>query len=293
VAVAELAVRQHGVMSRRQLVDAGLSLSAIDRRVRDGRLIRLHHGVYAVAHTALRPVAYGLAAVLACGPDSALSHRSAGGGWELAYSVRARHEVTAPRGGGRRLATIDVYRHRLHPDEVTVLDGVPITTVARTLLDLAAIQSPTPLAKAIERAELLGLLDLRAIDAVLDRAGRRRGTGPLRAALQRYRPEPHFTRSELERIALAFTREHGLPAPDVNTSVLGEELDLFWPAPRVNVECDGWATHRTRTAYERDRNRDRRLQAAGIRVVRVTPTQLRTQRAEVAKDLARMLERDA
>jgi hypothetical protein len=287
--VAEIAARQHGVVGRQQLLDAGLSRSAVHRRLGDGRLVPLHRGVYAAAHTAVRPVAYRFAAVLACGPGAFLSHRSAGEAWELCVNHRSRHEVTAS-GGGRRITTVEVHRCRLHPDEVTVLDGVPITTAARTLLDLAAVLPPSRLEKAIERAELLGLIDLVAIDAVLRRAHHRRGVSALRAALRAFRPEPHFTRSELERIAISFVQEHDLPAPAVNCSVGGEELDLYWDDARVDLECDGWATHRTRTAYERDRARDRKLQAAGIRVIRVTAAQLRHERDEVAADLRTLLE---
>jgi hypothetical protein len=289
--IAALASRQHGVVARRQLVAGGFAPASISRRLADGRLLHLHRGVYAVAHIALRAVGYQLAAVLACGEDAWLSHRSAGAACEICVSHRARHEVTITSARGRSLTTVDVYRNRLHPDEVTVLDGVPITTVARTLLDLASVLNQARLVKCVERAELLGILDLTAVEAVLGRAHHRAGSATLREVLVAYRPDLHFTRSELELTALAFVREHDLPAPDVNTSVLGEELDLFWPGAAVNVECDGWATHRTRAAYERDRARDRRLQAAGICVVRVTATQLRTQRAAVADDIGRLLER--
>ncbi len=287
--IARLAATQHGVVARRQL--AGVASASIAARVADGRFVRLHRGVYAVTHTALRPEAFRLAAVLACGDDAVLSHRSAGEAWGLCVNGRSRHEVTSPSGGGRTLKSVEVRRASLHVEDRRLLDGVPLTSPARTLLDLAAVLPAARLAKALERAEALRLFDLVGLQAVLGRAHRRAGTARLRAALRAYAPEPAFTRSELERIALMFARRYRLPQPVVNCEHLGEELDFFWPAAGLNVECDGWETHRTRAAYERDRRRDRRLQAAGVRVVRVTAAQLRHEPAQVAADLRALLAR--
>lgn len=287
--IAALAARQHGIVARRQLLAAGLSGAAIGRRCADGRLRRLHRGVYAVAHTSLRAAGWRLAAVLAGGPGAVLGFRSAGEAWSLVVDGRERHEIIVPAGGGRRLATVDVHRDRLHAGEITCLDGVPITTVARTVLDLAAVVSWARLLRAIERADVLRLLDRAEIDAVLGRAGNRRGVAALRRAISAYAPEPELTRSEFEVIAKAFARQHGLPRPLINEPVLGQEADLYWPQARVNLECDGWETHRTRAAYERDRQRDRWLQARGVCVVRVTVWQLRNERQAVADDLRRLL----
>lgn len=266
---ARAAAGQYGVVTRAQLADAGLSRAAIARRVADGRLHRLHRAVYSVGHRALVPDAFRLAAVLACGPSSVLSHRSAADLWGLRPCTSSRVDVTVAGDRGRHLAGIRAHRGRLHPDDVTSERGIPVTTPARTLVDLAALVPRDHLLRALERAEQVRLFDLRALGAVIERAPRRSGAQSLRRALEDLRTAP-FTRSELERRALALIARHGLPAPAVNVRVAGYEVDLLWRAARVVVELDGRAVHDTALAFERDRRRDADLQARGYAVVRFT-----------------------
>lgn len=272
--IADLAKGQHGVVARWQLLKAGFSRTAIERRVRSGRLCPIHRGIYAVGHPHLKWQGRWIAGVLACGPDALLSHRSAGALWDLLPASGARIDVTAIRAGTRSRPGIAVHRARnLHVDDLDVHDGIPVTSVARTLLDVAEIVEPWRLERAIEQAELMGLFDLRAIDSLIARSTGRRGVTLLRGVLEEYRPPP-VTRSELERWFLELCRDAGLPPPAVNSFIAGFEVDIAWPDRRLVVELDGHQFHRTRAAFERDRRRDGVLQVAGYRVYRVTYREL-------------------
>ena len=219
-----------------------------------------------------------------------LSHRSAAALWDLHRSARARIEVSTP-SRRRHRPGIEVHRAGLQPDEVTVVDGIPVTTVARTLLDLAALLPRSQLERAIERAEALRLTDHISLDELLRRYPRRKGTRSLREVVRRG-IEPSLTRSELEDRFLTFLDAHGL-RPEVNADIpLGDrfiEADFLWREQRLIVELDGHNTHGTRAAFERDRQRDRILQAAGWRVVRITWRQLQDDPAAIARDLGRLL----
>jgi hypothetical protein len=231
-----------------------------------------------------------MAAVLAAGPGAALSHRSAAASWDLRSSSRGPVDVTAPRQRVR--PGIQVRRAALAPDEITTRDGIPITTVARTLLDLAAVLPPSQLERAVERAEALGLADTVPLAALLERHGGRRGTAALREVLQGG-VQPVLTREELEARFLTFLDAHDLPRPAVNEDLhlAGRWIqpDFLWREQRLIVELDGHETHRTRAAFERDRERDRILQAAGWRVVRITWRQLHEDPDAIAADLLRLL----
>ncbi len=269
-----------------------MSTSAIDRAIASGRLIRLHPSVYAVGHAALRPDAHRLAAVLAAGPGAVLSHTSAAAAWGLLTDHRPRIDVTIPRARGRALPGLSVHRNRLHPADRAVIGGVPVTSVARTLLDVAATRPPRILERALERAEELRRFDLAEVDACLERHRGRRGAGRLRAAIADARPaDPRTLRSWLERAVLALIDEHGLPRPAVNLDLHGWEVDLHWPRQRVAVELDGWGAHRTRARFERDHARDLDLEANGWRVVRISARQVRGDPGTVAAALRAVLER--
>ncbi len=287
--MAQAAARQHGVVTRAQILAAGLDTSSIARRVSDGRLHRLHRGVYAVGHRALTANGHRLAAVLAPGPGAVLSHRSAADAWGLRRDHRSRFEVITPRGGGRGLTAVDAHRVVLASEDRTTQDAVPMTTVARTVVDLAAVVRGDQLLGALERAEELRVLDLRAIEAAIRRAPRQRGIAKLRSALDALRPERSFTRSELERRALALADRYGLRRPAANALVCGHEVDLLWREQGVIVELDGFAFHRTRAAFERDRRRDAELTAHGYRVLRFTWRQLEREPERVAAILAAVL----
>lgn len=292
--VGALAARQHGVVSRRQLLALGLKAGAIGKRVRAGRLISLHRGVYAVGHAQLRPDGFWMAAALAGGPNAVLSRRSAAAAWGLRPRHGSFHELATSSTSGRRPRRDGDVRIRrcpgLRADEVTRLRAIPITTVARTLLDLAAILEPHELRRAVERGDQSEIFDLRRVTRVLAAHPGEPGTPALRALLKDFR---HYgvtlTRSELEARMLQLCLDHGLPRPAVNHSRDGRELDFRWTAARLIVETDGWATHGTRTAFEADRARDRRLAVEGWRVVRTTHRQLRDEPHAIAADITRLL----
>jgi very-short-patch-repair endonuclease len=269
-ALAELAERQWGVVSLEQLRASGFGDGAIKSRARSGRLHRLHRGVYAVGHRSLRREGRFVAAVLACGPGAVLSHRSASWHWGLLGTDQAAVDVTARRGrrGG---PGVRLHRARsLDARDTTTHRGIPITTVARTLLDLAATVRADRLERAYAQALHLHLYDQRAIDALLGRANGHRGATPLARATAR---EPKLTRSDWEIRMLKLIRDHGLPEPLVNHPLTAPdhghcEVDFYWPKQRLIVETDSWSAHGSKTAYEQDRARDAALQASGIRVVR-------------------------
>jgi hypothetical protein len=270
--VAELAGRQWGVVSLAHLRMVGLSEDAVQRRERAGRLHRLHRGVYAVGHTVLRREGRWLAAVLACGEGAVLSHRSAAAQWGLLTTGATRIDVTAPRTRAGD-AKIRLHHSRsLIAGDTTTHQGIPITSVARTLLDLAATIRPDRLERALAQAEHLQLYDHRAITELLARATGHRGQKALAEATAL---DPKLTKSDWESRMLRLVRTAALPEPLVNLPFdapdYGEcKPDFHWPSHRLIVETDGWRTHRTRAAFERDRAKDAALTAAGYRVVRFT-----------------------
>jgi very-short-patch-repair endonuclease/predicted transcriptional regulator of viral defense system len=275
--ITELARSQHGVITRAQLLTVGVSARQVELRVESGLLVRLHRGVYAVGHTALRVEGRRLAAVLACGPHAVLSHRDAGADWGLCSDAGVRFHVTVPRGGARggRRAGIHVHTARLLPAEITTHDGIPITTSAATLVDLATVLDDKGLTEAVDRAIELRLFDGDAIDAAL-RPGRP-GAAALRRTLAARHPRSHETRSRLERAMLRLLDAHGVPPPRVNDGVPeldGVIPDLLWPDERLVVELDGYAFHRSRAAFEGDRRKTADLQAAGYAVLRFTWRQI-------------------
>jgi very-short-patch-repair endonuclease len=270
--VAQLAARQWGVLSRAQLRSLGASTAVIDVWVRRSRLHVVYRGVYAVGHIALRTEGRRLAAVLACGPGAVLSHRSAGAHWGLLATAQTRIDVTAPRSRDR-VPGIRLHRSRsLDAKDATTHEGVPITTIARTLLDLAATVPEGGLERALAQAERLQLYDHRAIADVIGRNNGHRGRGALARATAQ---EPKLTRSELEQQFLALVRKAGLPEP-LSNHVLADldhqrhEVDFYFPTHNLVVETDGWDTHKTRAAFKSDRRKDAALTSAGCRVMRFT-----------------------
>jgi len=285
--VAELAARQHGVVSRAQLEALGIGRRTIDRRLGDGRLHRLHRGVYAVGHARLGVQGRYWAAALTGG---VLSHRTAAAVWDILPPPSGRLDVTTLRNG-RSTATLRVHRSStLTAADVTRVDGLPVTTPSRTLVDLAGELTPHRLARACHRAEVLRLLDAAAVLALAARLPGRR-TRPLRAALATLAlTGPDVTRSELEERFLAVVAGARLPPPAVNARVAGHEVDFLWPAAKLIVEADGAATHLTPTAFEHDRRRDAELQLAGYRVVRVTWRRVVDEPIRLAGELLALLD---
>ena len=174
------------------------------------------------------------------------------------------------------------------------VERIPVTAVARTQLDLAAMYSVAEVEHMLERSEELKLLDVRAIEELLGRAGHHPGAGKLHRALDIYRPDPAFTRSKLERRFRALVRQAGLPAPAMNFNVAGFELDAYWEAERFMVELDVFETHGSRAAFERDRLREDELLLIGIETIRVTGPRLRREpKATIARVEAHLERRRA
>ncbi len=260
------------MVARWQLEANGLSKAEIDDRIASGLLHSVHLGVYAVGHPSILGRGRWMAAVLACGPEAVLSHTSAAALWDLLQAMGSRVHVTAPRSRERRPGIV-IHRPRcLHHIDRTVVDGIPITSIPKTLLDIAATR-PRLLERAFEAAERLELLDLSAINELLDRSRGRRGR-PAVAALAQHLEPASATRSDLERDFLKLCRDAALPRPLVNVIVEGFEVDAVWPDRRLAVELDSRKFHLTRAAFERDRVRDAALQLAGYRVIRITDRRL-------------------
>jgi len=289
--VAAFADQRHGVADIRQLERLGLGPGAIKHRARTGRLHRLHRGVYAVGRKTVSREGHWLAAVLACGPGAVLSHRSAAALWSLLRDSRANIDVTVAGRTRHGRGNIVVHNvRRLHPDDRGRRDHIPVTSVARTLLDIAEVVSPRQLSRAIDEAERLGLFDLREIDALCRRSNGRRGLRPLGEAILRYRPMAPVTRSGLERRFVRICDRAGLPRPAMNLFVAGYEIDAVWLDSKVVVEIDSYEFHRTRAAFETDRIRDAALQREGLRVLRVADRRLKDDPVGIAEDLRKMLD---
>jgi very-short-patch-repair endonuclease/predicted transcriptional regulator of viral defense system len=283
--LAGAAERQYGLITRGQLEALGVGPHGIAERMRTGRLRRVHRGVYAVGHSVLRPEAYWLAATLTCGREAALSHASAAALWEIRPSQAMRIDVTVPtQAGVRQRRGIRVHRSStLSAEDVTTQNRIPVTTVGRTLIDLADTLPTQPLKRAIHEAEYRGLLDATAISKAVERTAGRRGKRVLELA----GGPRELTRSELEGRFLELCRTHSLPSPTVGARIHGYEVDFVWPDQKLIVETDGLTAHRTRQAMERDRERDRRLLLAGYRTVRLTARSLT---GVVARELGELLQ---
>ncbi len=289
IRVAEVAARQHGVVSYAQLRVAGLTRDAIAHRSTHGRLTRLHHGVY-LAGPITDSFTELSAALLACGPTAALSHHAAAALWELRPPRPGPIHVTVSSGRPRHRGII-VHRSSLRPDEVMCRHGLALTTPARTLIDLAALLPCRETERTVEAAMVRHLTTDRDLLGEAHAAGPRRGVGALRAILADL-DTPALTRSEAERRLLGLVRKAGLPHPVANARLGPFEVDLLWPRERLVVEVDGYAFHAGRQAFERDRARDAALQVAGHRVLRVTWRQIVREPHRVVATLAAGLSLD-
>jgi len=267
--------RQHGAISIEQLRRAGLSNAGVARRVRASRLHRLHQGVYAVGHIAPSNERQWMAAVLAFwatpedgNPNAALSHRSAATLWGLLPPAGGAVDVSLlSRNGRGKRRGIAVHRPRsLEPGEIAWRRGIPVTSPARTLADLRSVVAARELRRAIRQADFLGLPI--GSDVVSDK-----------------------TRSELERRFLWLCRRHRLPAPAVNLRVGPLTVDFCWLEEKLIVETDGYRSHRGRTAFEDDRERDLMLRALGYDVQHLSYRQVFDESARVAAILRSAIER--
>jgi very-short-patch-repair endonuclease len=287
-AIAELAEQQLGVVARRQLEALGVRRRATEVRLRAGRLHRLHRGVYAVGHRVLSKEARWMAAVLAGGPDAVLSHRAAAALWRIRDPPNGPTDITVP---SKTRSHNEIRRHTvsLPADEVTVRNGIPVTTVPRTLFDLATVLSAAAVENALRQSEYLQLHDRLSLRDFLARYPGHRGSRSIRESLARRAEAPGRIRSPLEERFLPFLDRHRLPRPQCNTwiEVGGKrfQVDCLWPSRRQIVELDGWQGHGTRSAFREDRARDRALRVGGYGVTRLTWTQLDDEPEAIAADL--------
>jgi very-short-patch-repair endonuclease len=286
IRILEIAARQHGVVAREQLREAGLSRGAIEHRLRKGTLRALHRGVYRTGPTTTKYQAQA-AALLACGDEAVLTHQTAAGILRILPEPRpeAPVHVSGPRtlrgpGSGVRLHRVG----RVPADEIEHRHGLALASGPRTILDLAACLGPYDLERALARAERQELCTLDQVRAIAQRYPGRPGRGKLRALLDDI-VEPALTRSPPELLLLKRLRQAGVPQPRTNARIHGMEVDLVFPDYGLAVEIDGHAFHRQRPAFEDDRSRDAALAARGIMVLRFTPRQLRK---EPDKVLARL-----
>ena len=291
-----MAERQHGLITLPQLQSLGLGRSGVSRRARSGRLHRIHRGVYAVGRPHLTQHGHWMAATLACGPRAVVSHRSGAALQALRRDSRVKTDVTLAAASARSRPRITVHASTtLTPADITTVDGIPCTTVARTLVDLGDVAPPRAVELAVDQAEILRVFDLRAVRAALDRAGRRRGAGILRAVLEAY-GGPTITRRELEELMLALCRAASFPRPAVNAWIsLGDgiayQADFLWREQKLIAETDGRETHMTTKAFEHDRLRDQRLAMAGYTVIRFTWRQVVDDPGSVTEALRTLLAR--
>jgi putative AbiEi antitoxin of type IV toxin-antitoxin system len=280
-AVAELAARQHGVVSFRQLRELGFSKGKISRSSEAFRLVRVHRGVYAVGHGRINDHGRCMAAVLAAGPDAVTSHLSAAWLWGLHEQCPGEVEVTAT-GSRHRRRGIRVHRATALDLEWGHIDRIPVTALHPTLLGVAATQPAVRLNPVVDRAKRRDLLELDSIDRFLAARSRSPGTAQLRNALDIYR-DPVFDRARSERLFLDLVKKAGVPRPALNNWVGEFEIDAYWEAERFAVEVDGWETHGTRQAFESDRVRIEDMKLAGIDAIRVTARRIEREPREVGR----------
>jgi very-short-patch-repair endonuclease len=291
-AIGAMATRQHGVVAIWQLRALGLGARGVAHRVAAGKLHPVHRGVYAVGHKILKTEGNWMAAVLACGPRAALSHHDAAElhGIRRRGSARTYVDVTVPTRAGRKRDRIRVHAGgALRAQDVTIVDAIPCTSVARTLLDLADISDQHAVNRDVERAEHARLFHLRAVDELLARSNGRRGVTRLRTAIDRW--QPTITRNDMEDAFLTICEHINAPRPRVNVWIpaVEKEVDFMFVEQRVIIETDGYEDHGSRQARERDNRRDRQLRGLGWRVEHFTWREIVHEPDTVAAALAEIL----
>lgn len=270
-AIRALAERQHGVVALRQLQVLGVGEDLIRHRVNARLLIPLYRGVFALGHRRLSQEGYWISVVLACGPGAVLSHASALDLWSVRGS-RGPVDVLR-RSGGEWYPRTGIRLHQtrsLPPDHITEERGIPVTSLERSLRDMARHLTMKQLERAVVAADRTGQLHWPQLVSLVGSSRGHKGIGRLRAVVHRIHPHARDARSGLEVDFLALCREEGLPAPAVNVLVHGYLVDFLWPAQRVVVETDTYRYHGDRAAFESDHERTAALIAAGYDVHRAT-----------------------
>lgn len=275
LAVAKLSTSQQGNVTASQLDYLGVSRSTISTRVEQGRLHRVHHGVYLVGHLARTDLAHFAAAVLALGPSAVLSHRSAAVLWELLRAEAGCVHVSMLGSGRGQRPGICVHRTTaLTNTDFTRRQLIPVTSPARTILDVAEEEGFASAERALNQARIRRLALRSHMAALYARTPGRRGWKVL-LPLMREDGTDDFSRSEAEKVLNRLIKRAQLPAPRRNRRAHGIELDFFWPEVRLNVELDGYQWHSARSANNSDRDRDTLLASHGIQVIRFSRDQLR------------------
>ncbi|HEX3976606.1 MAG TPA: DUF559 domain-containing protein [Solirubrobacteraceae bacterium] len=275
-------------MSRRQLYDLGYSRGRITRKVEYRRLHRIHRSVYAVGHTRLTAKGRWMSAVLACGPGAVLSHVDAAALHDLRRIGSGKISVTAP--SRHNLPGIrSHYVRTWHAQDSTVMDGIPVTSLARTYLDLAEILTQNRLIEALEAGQRQSKLDVAALHAVMARNPGRHAIEPLTAAVAELTDDPPLIQSPAEQAFRELIRNHHLPQPQFNVYVEGELVDAVWWEQRLVVEVDGWNFHRSKRSFANDRQRDRKLIRARFRAARFTSDEVVFEPAAVGAELSELL----
>jgi Transcriptional regulator, AbiEi antitoxin/Protein of unknown function (DUF559) len=283
-ASARLAGRQRGYITRRQLLDLGLGPDAVAYRVRTGRLIPVHAGVYAVGHAPVSSPDRAYAAVLACGPAAILSHGTAASLWGVDKRWQTPFEVTVP--SVRRRPGIRIHRAKLYRRDIRRHDGIRVTSPARTVLDIAPRLTDRALTRAVNDLRIARHLRATDLQDLINRCPTHHGVPRLRALVDPHRGP---TRSELEDAFQDLTERYGLPPALINARVAGYEVDVLFPEEKVIVELDGYEFHGTRQAFEGDRERDATTLQAGFATVRLTWQRMQDRRAREAARLHSIL----
>ena len=288
-----LADLQHGCVHRQQLDAAGVRKDAVLRRIAKGHLRRVHSDVFSVRMSAHAALAAEMAAALHFRGDAVVSGATAAAIWKIADDPPGDIEVTLVGRNAEPQPGIRIHRApTLDATDIRWRHGIPLTAPARTLIDLAATATQLELENAIAEARRRRLATESQIGAALKRAGNRAGVAALAAILKQLeatRASPSRTRSLYERRLLRLIEAAALPKPVTNIPIQGHEVDMFWPAHRLVVEFDGFAFHSDRHAFERDRLRDQKLVAAGLRVIRITQRQIDHEPLAVVARLAQAL----
>ena len=289
--IARLAAKQHGVVAVWQLRAAGISDMAISTRVANGQLRRVHRGVVAVAGAELTEAGYWMAATLALGEGAVLSHATAAKAWGI-LDRSGPITVSRPSGGRCALRGVRLYMSRqLLADDVSHKGALPLTTVPRTLLDLAGLGDDRQLADAFSASRRLHLLDPASCRGYLARRPGRRGIRRLRELLDRFEPIHVPSLSELQDRVLALCLKAGLPTPLTEVRIGNRIVDFLWPEHKVILEVDGYAYHHHR--FDEDRDRDLDHEAMGYRTIRVTYRMIRDDPEGVVRRIAAVLEQAA
>jgi very-short-patch-repair endonuclease len=285
--IAELARRQGGHATSRQLYALGLDANAVKYRMRVGRLIAVHHGVYAVGHLPTNPIDRGKGAVLACGPRTALGFGAGAAFWGV--FKRWTYPLELVTAADPRPSGLIVHKSKtLLRRDIRIVDGLRVTSPARTLLDIAPRLDDKQLTRAVNELRLARRLTLNQLNDIVSRNPRHASANRLRVIVGGSQREP--TRSEIENAFQRLVKRYQLPIPLINVHVAGYRVDAYYPDHQLVVETDGWLIHQTRHAFIRDRRQDADILArTGISTVRLTYDRTTVTHAETAEQLKTIL----